>query len=521
MEVHLSPPAHDVSTKGRRRSSTKKGTNAVSIRRRPLPRIPSSKCTDNALKEHFGEDHRFYSRKELLSADFSMQFDPFLEHLQDKEDFLQIFLELFLGNERVDLTAYKSDQFVPFGDKRFFVEVENINLKNLSPVRVVAVDGGLGHEKFLGSEFTLVKTAGVVYDIDSSGSKVTPFPDPSQNRCYRHYLEYGQDLQEGGRELATMRMQLAEVSLLVDFLSNCKKTPQYAILDGGVLPPPCPYSRSISSKIKNIHEQLLDYYKTLYRICNRKKISLVGSVKDSSSNCLLSTFVRVLPYLISKNKSLRKFHELRYRTLFGGFSDVEFAYKVLPLNFRTSMFDFNPLHSSDYRCGAEIENGVSPPLSNPYNYLGSDRELGSLNFFATYVKLSPHDFPLRLEFLSNISIERCAANLSQKLEPLLALSKVNPSCTIPIPQIQAHLRAKLSPREFELFLADLKRRFSKFQLKKLGKSNGQRGNKSDCKVDDSKVDGTDKNGDKSKILLNTFNSTFFARRHSRLDDIFK
>ncbi len=125
--------------------------------------------------------------------------------------------------------------------------------------------------------------------------------------------------------------------------------------------------------------------------------------------------------------------------------------------------------------------------------------------------MSNYDIPLRIEFYnysnSNLSVNK----IEELLNILYPISKINPQCTLPVPQIEAHLRAHLRDKEMELVVRQLE---TYYQIKKW--NNLQKHSDSLNEID--KDDTSDSNEDP---LSKRFESTFFKRRHDRMEQIFQ
>ncbi len=481
-----------------------------------------------------------HSKRKILEKSFSSSLNPFLEHMQDKEDFLKIFHHYFCDQKLVNLQAYQNKDFKPFGSRTFSHQITPFSIEDLRGTRVAAVDGGLGFHKFLGAQVTLIKVAGIMYNFKAQKPEIIPFSQNREGKMYSYHLEYGDVLDRGGRLLAGLRRQDAEISLLLSFLNSDPQLPDIVILDGSIIPPPLQSTFTAQDLLRKMHTSLVKKYLKLYTICEKKGVNLIGITKDTKSRQLRDLLIRAFPYLISKHKDLDVFHDIRYRDLLKGFCDTEMVYKTLDTNQRTTCFNIVPtLYQKRKRRNT---SGFSP-----YYFFHKYTNFDHFSFGASYLQISPYDFPLRIETVGKRDIESLEKRIKEISEILLPISKINKSCVLPIPQIEAHLRAHLRNQEFEMFLAHLQRKFKVHQLKKLEKvyspiqkslpqTNHSQNQKDqifhlqDFPDNSFANPHTDQNINIPKTILSekflrevpvkTYHSTFFEKRHNRLDSLF-
>ena len=92
---------------------------------------------------------------------------------------------------------------------------------------------------------------------------------------------------------------------------------------------------------------------------------------------------------------------------------------------------------------------------------------------------------------------------------LFPISQINPQCTIPLPQIEAHIRAHLPDTEVELITNQLE---SQFKIKHLSSL-------------ENKMKLSQKNNTKSEAIdkslpFKSYYGTFLTKRHEKLDKMF-
>jgi len=433
----------------------------------------------------------FFSKDQLLSLNLSNHAEQIFKNIQGKEQFLSIFLNAFKKSQNIDLTTFSSPDFKPFYESKLIIPVSPYSIPQLRGLRIAAVDGGLGFRQYLGVQLTLIKVTVVLYDFDSfDGSpSISNFP-PIYNDEY--YSLFSDDLpisEKLGRTLAGLRRTLAENSMLLNFLRSESNPPDLVLLDGSLLPPPPLLYQKNPEIINQFYNACVASYGELYEFCNEHNIILVGSVKDSRSTMFRDLLNRALPYLIGHYSSLKKLQEIPYRKHLKIFTDSEFLFKIIPPKHRTPVFCIDPDISKNYdQIKISIEN---------------------LGVFGSYVQISPYDMPVRFEFLSKNDSDYVKKRINLIANILFPISNINPQCTIPLPQIEAHIRAHLPDTEIELITNQLE---SQFQIKHL--SSLKR------KMNNSQKKSNESEDIEKSLPFKSYFGTFLTRRHEKLDRLF-
>ena len=80
----------------------------------------------------------------------------------------------------------------------------------------------------------------------------------------------------------------------------------------------------------------------------------------------------------------------------------------------------------------------------------------------SYFRFSKQDLPLRFEFLvhPNSTISQNLSLFHEAIRMLSPISVIESQCTLPLPQIEAHLRAHLPPRELDMIVVPLTAQFN-------------------------------------------------------------
>ena len=411
--------------------------------------------------------------------------------MQGKEQFLKIFLNAFKKSHNLDLTTFSSPDFKPFFEPNLIYPVSPYSISQLRGLRIAAVDGGLGLRQYLGVQLTLIKVTVVLYDFDSyDGSpSIRNFP-PIYNDEY--YSLFSDDLpisENLGRTLAGLRRTLAENSMLLNFLRSESNLPDLVLLDGSLLPPPPLIYQKNTEIINQYYNASIESYKELYEFCNENNIILIGSVKDSRSSMFRDLLNRALPFFIAHNSSLKSLQEIPYRKHLKFFTDSEFLFKIIP-----------PKHRSTVFC-------INPSISKMFHENNSSFE--KIGIFGSYVQISPYDVPVRFEFLSNTDSAYVIKRINLIANILFPISQINPQCTIPLPQIEAHIRAHLPDTEIELITNQLESQFKIKHLSSLERKMNISENKNE-------------NSENIEISLpfKSYFGTFLTKRHEKLDNLF-
>ncbi len=443
---------------------------------------------------------KFHSRHKIFSNPKNLSLEPLIEHLQDKEDFLHIFTGHFCEKDQVDLMKYQSADFKPFAGSNFTNPIKPKRISQLKGLKIAAIDGGLGYRHFLGADFTLIKVAGINYHFSENRAHLTAFPQNQRGDNYCYFIDHLISNESTGGSLAGIRRALAEIRLLNDYLEEEVSYPKIILLDGSILPPPLQLQFCGNDYIIHLHRELVDNYMQLYTFCQKKRIHLVGSVKDTQSHQLIDLLLKAMPTLISEHPNLQEFHKIRFRSLLQGFSDSELMYKALHTPQRSVIFNYKPLLHID----VADDRGRDPISKNGigYKFLRTYDEFTPLTPIATYLQLSPYDFPLRLEMLTDKDISTFRPTFDKVVSWLAPLSQINKECILPLPQIEAHLRAHLPEDEFNFFI---RRIIQHYKLQRL------QGEKTYTNVSSSPFESPS---------FKALHSVFMGKRHDRLDHLF-
>ena len=433
----------------------------------------------------------FFSKDQLLSLNLSNHAEQIFKNIQGKEQFLRIFLNAFKKSQDLDLSTFASPDFQPFFEPDLINPVSPYSISQLRGLRIAAVDGGLGLRQYLGVQLTLIKVIVVLYDFNSyDGSpSIRNFP-PIYNDEY--YSLFSDDLpisEKLGRTLAGLRRTLAENSMLLNFLRSESNLPDLVLLDGSLLPPPPIIYQKNPEIINQFYNACIESYEDLYEFCNEHNIILIGSVKDSRSTMFRDLLNRALPYFIAHYSSLKSLKEITYRKHLKYFTDSEFLFKIIPPKNRSTVF-----------C---IDSDISKILKK------KNSSIEKFGVFGSYVQISPYDVPVRFEFLSKTDSDYVIKRIILIANILYPISHINPQCTIPLPQIEAHIRAHLPDTEIELITNQLE---SQFKIKHLSSL--------ERKMNISHNENKNSENIELSLPFKSYFGTFLTKRHEKLDKLF-
>lgn len=376
----------------------------------------------------------------------------------------------------------KSYDLFDFADEKQFVEpkisydVKPISLKNLT---IIAIDGSIITHNFFNFDLSLLRGIGVIYNFNSSGIPEIKYHPKKGQENYKISRILRNSNERETSSLVSVDRALMEINLANDMILNSKiyeNIPEkidLLILDGSILTEPLNMinSQYSNSLLKKYHTLIKEYQK-LYSVCEKKGTLLVGVVKDTRSSTFIKFLSKNLPILMKKYPELEGITEINYRKLMKYFSDTGFFHRVLDVNERSSCFSINSPKKSWKPRQIEL---IEKNLKSETNITGN------FDFFTCYLKPVKYDLPIRMEFhmkKSNISIKAIEIRIQQISSIILALSSKFENFAIPIPQIEAHMRAKLSGEDLSVIIKFLERFISEELV------NSCQGNQESNKIDE-------------------------------------
>lgn len=364
----------------------------------------------------------------ILENSISRQAETYKRVLEVKRQFLAEFKR---RAPLVDFSALRRAGLHDVAEDRL---VYPVTPEKVFGLKIASVDGGLQTRVFSDFQFVLSRAVGGIFTFHASRRpEVRYYPHSSQNFrvevIQRPLTARGLDF-NASIERAFMEVELLNVML--------EKDPgiDLVILDGSILVEPLDvFFREDHALIARYNELLREYFK-LYRTCLRENVLVAGCVKDSRSKRLTRILLEAFPLLLQRDATLHPLLEFNYRDILAYFRDGDFCQYLLDHGQRTGAFQYS---------------------SDKYNVTGEARFKNLLsrlpiNFYAMYAKFAEYDEPLRVEFFAkedDAKIHHKAGLIAALLYPLASRHR---QYAIPIPQIEVHRRAKISPAEMELFV---------------------------------------------------------------------
>lgn len=275
-----------------------------------------------------------------------------------------------------------------------FVEepIQKINFQKEG--KVLGVDSGFIDSRLTGLDFCYIKSAGSYFEYNETLVKYDRLTLPKYSFKISNSILQKDEV----HKFVSINRLREELNLLYDGIKN--KNPEYALIDGNILPQAVDRPQN-TSELYLDYENLLQDFVKLYDLAKSQDICLLGTVEDSRANSFLKL-------INEKNKKV---------------DDILFLNFLLEDHEAISFF---PIFS--------VESNII------YNDL---KAYGEYSFLASYFKL-PEDYPLRIELLNNnYSLEKL-----KKIRNFIAyISSFTKRYTYPSVLLDADKQAKLNNSE--------------------------------------------------------------------------
>ena len=312
-----------------------------------------------------------------------------------------------------EMKIEKDDEIL---DDRIIVKVPDRKFKKM---RILGVDGGIVKHSYHGLDLILMRAVGVNFTYDEGKLKTTDyFPNSNPIPTPRIIFDVLSDL-----ELNTcynFERQILEVMTMIKSIEKFK--PDIALLDGSIIPHYVP--KPENPVLADYYNELIEVYRSLFRIAEEKEIILAGIVEDSRGKKFCDILMRkILPKLTSD--FLPEIKLILEKT-----KDTNLLFYVLEKGERTFAFNYS-------------QNPKIHPILREFE------EMNEL-FCSFYIKTVEFDRPLRVDFL-NLDVE----DLIEKLSVALIQTSGHAGYGLPTVLIEADQRAKLSEKDLEMFYSDL------------------------------------------------------------------
>lgn len=371
----------------------------------------------------------------------------------------------------VDLEAKKVNLMQAFRQMKNFLELDSnvkkffaveeipddklvysVKPKKLKNFNVAAVDGSFVRKCYTNFEFSLFRAISVIYSFSTAGVDIKYYPEESGIQNYQLSRILNNTTDQVATSQVSIDRAFMEITLVNDLITKYKKDINMVILDGSILTEPLnllsnsPQNNELMIKYSN----LIKEYKKLYNLCDIRKIDLVGVVKDTRSSTFRKLLSRRIPQILSKmgGSTITK---IDYRKLMQYFSDLDLFHRFLEVGDRSCVFSISSSGNSWIPRQLEILN---TELNTKKSFLNDYK------FYACYMKPVQYDFPIRIEFhqnKNNINPKHLQTKVQRICENLYPLCSKFEDFAVPIPQIEAHLRAKLSFNDLNMVIQLLNR----------------------------------------------------------------
>ena len=322
-----------------------------------------------------------------------------------------------------------------------------VSPKSLNNQIIVAVDGSFVRKSYTNFEFSLFRAISVIYSFSAKGIDIGYYPVENGIENYQLTRILNNTSDQIASSQISIDRAFMEISLINDMITKYKNNIDMVILDGSILTEPLNLlsSESQHKELMVKYSKLVKEYKKLYNLCDLRKIDLVGVVKDTRSSTFRKLLSRRIPQILPKlnEPSLLK---IDYKKLLPYFSDLDFFHRVLDIGERSCVFSISSSGNSWIPRQLEILN---KELKSKTSFLDE------YQFFASYMKPAPFDYPIRIEFhqnKKNINPAGIHSKIQRICETLYPLSSKFDDFAVPIPQIEAHMRAKLSLADLNMVI---------------------------------------------------------------------
>ena len=270
--------------------------------------------------------------------------------------------------------------------------------------KIIGVDSGFFESSLTGLDFCYIKCAGSYFEYDK---KLVKYEKLSTNPIYEFKISDFILQKDEIQKFVSIARLKQELALLELGIKN--KNPDYALIDGNILPQPVDRPNN-NSQLYSQYEELLSAFVRLYDLAKSNNTVLIGSVEDSRANSFL--------------KLTQK--DFDTRSLLNSCSDIVFLNYILE---KMQCISFFPIYS--------VESNII------YNYL---KQYGDFNFYSSYLKVND-DYPLRIELQYNNYSE----NKLKEIKGTIAyISKYSKDYCFPSVLLDADKQAKLTVKEIEI-----------------------------------------------------------------------
>lgn len=323
-----------------------------------------------------------------MFEDIQKQVDKYAGYLSGIKEEAQIIKKSLLENKIQGLV--EKEQLQPI--------IEN------SKAKVIGADSGFFESSLTGLDFCYIKCAGSFFDYDKkliNYEKLTPNPN------YEFKISDSILQKDEIQKFVSIARLKQELSLLEKGIKD--KNPDYALIDGNILPQPVDRP-SNTSELYSDYESLLDSFVRLYDLAKAQDVVLLGTVEDSRANSFLKL----------------AYNDFKSKPFLNSVNDILFLNYILD---KGNTISFFPIYS--------VESNII------YNDL---KQYGNFNFYSSYLKIND-DYPLRIELQYNNYSE---SKLKEIKGFISYISNYAKDYCFPSVLLDADKQAKLNQKEIEI-----------------------------------------------------------------------
>ena len=347
-----------------------------------------------------------------------------MEHLQKTLDEIVGKIS-FLESKRLKIGQFLKDinDSIKIGPNEEIKDKKTINKVSTSSTErmsVLGIDGGIVKHSYHGLDLMLTRSVGVNF-MYSNGKLEKVDYYPSSNPIPNPIVIFDSFSDLELSSCHNFERQTMEILTAIEAAE--KFQPDLILLDGSVIPHYVP--KPDNPILKEYYKTLIETYKTLFELCERKKFILAGVVEDSRGVKFCDILCR---RILSQVKS-EIVKELGF--ILGKTKDSNLLYYALGKGERTCVFNYS-------------QNPEIHPVLKEFSDMND-------SFFSFYLKTVDFDRPLRIDFV-------CSHDLSDvvdKLSTVMMQTSGHSGYGLPAVLIEADQRAKLSENDMDMFYSDL------------------------------------------------------------------
>ena len=297
--------------------------------------------------------------------------------------------------------------------------IQKVPERKFKRMKILGVDGGIVKHSYHGLDLILMRAVGVNFTYEEEKLKTTDyFPSSNPLPIPRIIFDVLSDIELNS--CYNFERQILEVMTMIRSIKKFK--PDIALLDGSIIPHYIP--KPENPILADYYEDLIEVYRSLFRVAEEERIILAGVVEDSRGRKFCDILTRkILSRLTGEFVPEMKLILEKTR-------DTNLLFYALEKGERTFAFNYS-------------RNPKVHPILREFEKM-SDK------FCSFYIKTVEFDRPLRVDFL-NLDIE----DLIEKLSIALIQTSGHAGYGLPAVLIEADQRAKLSEKDLEMFYSDL------------------------------------------------------------------